>query len=69
MRDPKDTVQDASIVYTGYATGLVLQERLNGSLFKVAQFIAYDSSSRLGARITSKPVPSTGKLDIRHFRD
>ena len=39
------------------------------SRFKVAEFIAHDPNSRSGARIMSKPMPSTGKLDIRYFRD
>ncbi len=40
---PKNAIEDAPVVHSCHATGLVRQHRLNGSPFMVGKFIAHDS--------------------------
>jgi hypothetical protein len=47
--NPKNSVEDAPVIYTRHATRLVRQERLDGGPFTVGEFVAHDSRLRFGS--------------------
>ena len=48
-QDPEDAIEDTAVVHAGHAARLVRQHRLDGSPFKVGEFVAHDSRLQFGS--------------------
>ena len=47
-QDPEDTIENAPVVYAGYAARLVRKHRPDGRPLMVGEFVAHDSELRFG---------------------
>src|SRR6185437_869607 len=48
-QDPKDAIEDTTVVHPRNATRLVRQHGLDGNPFMIGEFIAHDSSPQFGS--------------------
>jgi hypothetical protein len=68
-QDPKDTIEDTTVVHPRNATRLVRQHRLDSNPFIIGEFVAHDSSPRFGSlnhgdlagRNAPGPAPAYGQ--------